>query len=70
MEIGKPYPPNILRQISLSIESRLSTLSSTEKVFQESVLPYKEALQKSSYNQNFTYNPIKNNQTSTNGNRR
>ena len=31
------YPPNVIRQIPLSIESRLSILSFNEKIFQEAV---------------------------------
>ena len=33
------HPPSVIRQIPLSIESRLSTLSFNEKVFQEAVPP-------------------------------
>ena len=33
------HPPSAIRQIPLSIESRLSTLSFNEKVFQEAVPP-------------------------------
>ena len=31
------HPPSVIRQIPLSIESRLSTLSFNEKIFQEAV---------------------------------
>ena len=34
------HPPSVIRQIPLSIESRLSTLSINEKTFQEAVPPY------------------------------
>ena len=38
------HPPSVIRQIPLSIESRLSTLSFNEKIFQEAVPPYQKAL--------------------------
>ena len=43
------HPPSILRQIPLSIESRLSKHSSNEKIFKESTQIYQEALKKSGY---------------------
>ena len=47
--------PSILRQIPLSIESRLSKHSSNEKIFKESTQVYQEALKKSGYNHQLTY---------------
>ena len=41
------HPPSIIKQIPLSIESRLSKLSSNEKIFKESTPIYQEALKKS-----------------------
>ena len=41
------HPLSVIRQIPLSIESRLSTLSFNEKIFQEAVPPYQKALQNS-----------------------
>ena len=41
------HPLSILRQIPLSIESRLSKHSSSEKIFKESTQIYQEALKKS-----------------------
>ena len=43
------HPPSILKQIQLSIESRLSKHSSNEKIFKESTQIYQEALKKSGY---------------------
>ena len=40
------HPPSILRQIPLSIESRLSKHSSNEKIFKQSAQIYQEALKK------------------------
>ena len=49
------HPPSILRQIPLSIESRLSKNSSNEKIFKESTQIYQESLKKSGYNHQLTY---------------
>ena len=55
------HTPSILRQIPLSIESRLSKHSSNEKVFKESIQIYQEALKKSGYNHQLTYQKSINN---------
>ena len=43
------HPPSIIKQVPFSVESRLSTLSSSEKIFNESTPIYEEALKKSGY---------------------
>ena len=48
-------PPSILRQIPVSIESRLSKHLSNEKIFKECTQIYQEALRKSGYNHQLTY---------------
>ena len=55
------HPPSILRQIHLSIKSRLSKNSSNEKIFEESTQIYQEALKKSRYNHQLTYQKSINN---------
>ena len=55
------HPPSILRQIPQSIESRLSKHSSNEKIFKESTQIYQEALKKSGYNHQLTYQKSINN---------
>ena len=60
------HPPSVIRQISLSIESRLSTLAFNEKSLQEAVPPYQKALQISGYRHTLTYKRHKNNNNSTN----
>ena len=45
-------PPSIIKQLPLSIESRLSSLPSLEEIFNNSVTPYQEALDKSGYKLN------------------
>ena len=57
------------RQIPLSIESRLSTLSFNEKIFQEASPPYQKALQNSGYRHTLTYKRPENDNNSTNINK-
>ena len=65
------HPPSILKQIPLSIESRLSRLSSSESIFKESTHVYQEALSKSGYNHKLSYqNANKNKNTQENSNRK
>ena len=54
------HPPSVIRQIPLSIESRLSTLSFNEKIFQEAVTSYEKSLQNSGYRHTLTYKSPKN----------
>ena len=49
ISIENSHPPSIIKQLLLSIESRLSSLSSSEEIFNESVTPYQDALDKSAY---------------------
>ena len=55
------HPPSVIRQIPLFIESRLSTLSFNQKIFQEAVPLYQKAFQNSSYRHTRTYKHPKNN---------
>ena len=52
--------PSVIRQIPLSIESRLSALSFNEIIFRESVPHYQKALQNSGYRHTLTYKRPKN----------
>ena len=63
------HPSRVIRQIPLSTESRLSTLSFNEKIFQETVPPYQKALQNSGYRHELTYKRPKNDNNSTNINK-
>ena len=47
--------PSVIHQISLSLESRLSTLSYNGKIFQGSPSPYHRALQNSDYKHTPSY---------------
>ena len=56
INIESKYPASIAsKQLSLSIESRLSSLSSSEKIFNNSVTPYQDALDKSGYKHELEY---------------
>ena len=63
------HPQSVIRQIPLSIESKLSTLSLNEKIFQEAVPSYQKALQNSGYRHTLTYKRPKNDSSSTNINK-
>ena len=52
------HPPNIIRQLPISIEKRLSTLSSSEAIFQEAKGHYQEALERSGYTHKLEYKPL------------
>ena len=49
------HPPSIIKQLSLSVERGWSKLSSNEKIFNDSILIYYEALIKAGYNHKLTY---------------
>ena len=63
------HPPSVIQQISPSIESRLSTLSFNEKMFQEAAPSYQKALHNSDYKHTLTYKRPKNNNSITNINK-
>ena len=47
--------PSIIKQLPISVERRLSKLSSNEKIFNDSIPIYQEALIKAGYNHKLTY---------------
>ena len=51
------HPPTITRQIPLSVEKRLSALSSSEAIFEENKGYYQEALRRSGHDHVLQYNP-------------
>ena len=61
------HPSSVIQRIPLSIDSRLSTLSFNEKIFQEAVR--QKALQNSGYRHTLTYKRPKNDNNSTNLNK-
>ena len=51
------HPPNIIKHIPASIETRLSNLSFTEAIFKESTTYYENNLRQSAYNKKLSYKP-------------
>ena len=49
------HPPNITRQLPLSVEKRLSALSSSEAIFEEAKGYYQDALHRSGYTHELKY---------------
>ena len=54
------HPPALLKNIPQNINKRLSCISSTQQVFNETIPPYQKALDESGYNFKLTYDPPKN----------
>ena len=50
------HPPSITKQLPLSVESRLSKLSSDENVFIQAASVYEKALKRAGYNHKLSYN--------------
>ena len=51
------HPPNIIKHIPVSIETRLSNISFTEAIFKESITHYKNNLRQSGDNKKLSYKP-------------
>ena len=51
------HPPALLKNIPLNINKRLTNISSSKEVFDESIAPYQQALKESGYEHILTYNP-------------
>ena len=61
------HPPNIIKQLSISVEKIISDLSSSEEIFVQSKQYYQDALMKSGHTYELKYNPS---ETSENRRRR
>ena len=57
IHVNSNHPPNIIKQLPKNIETRLSKLSSNEKIFYESAKYYEEKLKNSGYKTKLTYSP-------------
>ena len=57
IHVDSDHPPNIIKQVPLAIERRLSELSSSEQIFNESKAYYQDALVKSGHKHTLTYKP-------------
>ena len=49
------HPPNIIKQLPISVESRLRELSSSKEIFEEAAVQYQEALNKCGYSYKLSY---------------
>ena len=58
VNVGSNHPPNILQNIPASVNQRLSMISKNEEVFNNSVGPYQDALEKAGHVQKLKCNPI------------
>ena len=63
------YPPPILKNIPDAINKRLSEISSDRQCFDNSKAVYQEALNKSGYNYNLSYNEPRNEKQQSRKNR-
>ena len=50
------HPPALLKNIPLNINKRLTNISSSKEVFDESIAPYQQAFNESGYDHKLTYN--------------
>ena len=57
IHVESNHPPNIINLIPKTIEKRLSQLSSSEEIFNESAPFYEDKLHQSGYQQKLKYNP-------------
>ena len=51
------HPPSIIKNIPKAVNKRISTLSSSEEMFNSAIPIYKEALTKSGYDYNLKFDP-------------
>jgi hypothetical protein len=57
IHVDSDHPPNIIKQVPIAIERRLSVLSSSEQIFNEAKGHYQEALGKSGHKYELKYKP-------------
>ena len=55
IHVDSDHPPAVIKEIPRSIEKRLSTLSSSKTIFQESAIYYEKCLENSGYNTKLQY---------------
>ena len=53
------HPPALLKNIPENFNKRLTSISFSEKIFNEAIPPYQKALDESGYTYKLTYNPPK-----------
>ena len=62
------HPPSIIKQVPLSVESRLCKLSTDENVFIEGASVYQEPLKRAGYNHKLSYDNIDKSNSNNNNN--
>ena len=55
IHVNSDHPPSILKQLPMSIEKRLSSLSSPKEIFQETLLYYEQCLSNCGYKEKLNY---------------
>ena len=60
INVNSDHPPNIIRQVPIAVEQRLSLLSSSEEIFNEAKPYYQDALAKSGHKYELKYKPENN----------
>ena len=55
IHLNTDHPPSVIKGIGRSIEKRLSTLSSSKNIFQESAVYYEKCLNNSGYKTKLQY---------------
>ena len=58
IHVDSDHPPNIIKQLPISIEKRLSSLSSSKEIFDQSKQHYQDALKQSGHKYTLEYKPI------------
>ena len=56
VNVGSNHPPNILKNIPDSVNKRLNNISKNQEIFEESIGPYQEALDKAGYSYKLHFN--------------
>ena len=64
------HPPTVLRNIPANINKRISSISSSEKVFTQAVPLYQEAINKSGHNFQLKFDPKASEKKKRNRNRK
>ncbi len=57
IHVESDHPPSIIKQLPTAVEKRISDLSSSEEIFDQSKQHYQDALAKSGYKHALKYNP-------------
>ena len=64
------HPPGIIKQLPLSVESRLRNISSSKQIFNDSIKVYQDALERSGFKHKLTYEDPENPSTTSNRKRK